>query len=989
MSDWKSKAKAKIAEIAPAGSPARGVAAMGLSVVRAARSAGKHLADDAEARLAFTDIEPPYPYWLSRHRRAHVLPHLPAARRDHPMDLSAEVVLVSAPDGPGAAGPSDFAGQIYAPSAVHRVGIGELSSVSDMVGESNRSTVLFFAVDGDEFEPDTFLRVCDAMWENPGLDLVSFDFDVRSASGTQPRLTPTFSLDAMLSANVLGRSFAVRQSAFVAVGGLDGSLGADAFWDLALKVIRRPDQARRIPFVLGHLGSGLPEIGPRSVDVVQRELDRRSWPATARAVPGAVWLDWQLAEWPTVSIVIPSRFNQPLLDALLPTLQATDYPSFDVTVTDNSGATHEKAAYYAGWTVGSGPVQVIWGDPTVEFNYSRTNNEAVAQTTGEIVLLLNDDTECPDPSWLRQLVGWASRPEIGTVGAQMLDGEGRIQHGGVVMGMNGLAEHLFGRMEPHRDTKFGHTDWIRNTMAVTAACVAIRRDVWDEIGGFDERFVLCGSDVVLGLDAHLLGLRNVVAPSTGVLHLESATRGEFNAFGDMFTSYWRYQRWIAGGDPFYSPSLSLQHGEPQLALAAAPSALDLVGPALGRQFTVFAQSTSQQENAHFAHTCFADDALVERIAARHAANAAPREVRTVTWFLPEFDNPFYGGINSALRIAEYLQRVHHVESRFALIAGANEHWFRSAIRAAFPTLADSKMAFMPNALQPELDRVAAELGHTDVAIASIWHSAYAVANYTGSDRSAYLVQDFEPGFYPNGTLFALAEETYKLGLYGVCNSPTMGTIYRDRYHGKGMWFMPAVDHSVFHPPTETDSRPDGDPLRVFLYARPGHWRNCWEIASRAILSVKAKYGDRVHFVSAGSWARPGDVGIAIEQLGLLDYKTTGDLYRTCDVGIALTVSEHPSYLPIELGACGVPVIAFDLPAGYWVLKDGENSLLSRRTAAGLAERIEQLIVDADLRAKLSAGALAHSEAVHGDWDRAFADIYPYLCDPEGYGQAPK
>ena len=102
--------------------------------------------------------------------------------------------------------------------------------------------------------------------------------------------------------------------------------------------------------------------------------------------------------------------------------------------------------------------------------------------------------------------------------------------------------------------------------------------------------------------------------------------------------------------------------------------------------------------------------------------------------------------------------------------------------------------------------------------------------------------------------------------------------------------------------------------------------------------------------------------------------------------IALTVSEHPSYLPLELNACGVPVIAFDLPAGYWILKDGENSLLARRTISSLADNIERLITDDDLRAKLSAGADRNIEANHASWDAAFAPVYDFLCDPERVGK---
>ncbi len=236
-------------------------------------------------------------------------------------------------------------------------------------------------------------------------------------------------------------------------------------------------------------------------------------------------------------------------------------------------------------------------------------------------------------------------------------------------------------------------------------------------------------------------------------------------------------------------------------------------------------------------------------------------------------------------------------------------------------------------------------------------------------------------FYPAGTKYALAEETYQLGLYGLCNTEQLLDIYRRDYGGAGTAFMPAVDPTVFH---ARDRRPldhDG-PVTVFLYARPGHWRNCWELASLALDQVKDRLGDRVRIVTAGSWARPDELGRGIEHLGLLDYRETGALYRTCDVGIALTLSAHPSYLPLELMACGTPVVAFDNPAGDWILHHEQNSLRCPRTVDGLADALERIAVDGSLRRRLGETALADITASHGDWDAAFAGVYGFLCDPD-------
>ncbi len=177
-------------------------------------------------------------------------------------------------------------------------------------------------------------------------------------------------------------------------------------------------------------------------------------------------------------------------------------------------------------------------------------------------MFLNDDTIAVDPQWLKELAGWASRPEIGLVGLQLIDPAGLIQHGGVIVGLGGYADHLFQAMRPGEDSLLGSTRWYRNVLSVTGACLAVRRDVFEKVGGFDERFELCGSDVVLGLDTTFLGLRNVCSPFAEVRHLESATRGTDVPDSDFFASYWRYHKWLVGGDPYWSPNLSMYSSRP-------------------------------------------------------------------------------------------------------------------------------------------------------------------------------------------------------------------------------------------------------------------------------------------------------------------------------------------------------------------------------------------------------------------------------------------
>jgi len=846
--------------------------------------------------------------------------------------------------------------------------------------EQDRAFVLCVAA-GDALAPDCLYEVATAATRDPLVDLVYWDDDLIDGprSRRAPRFRPSWSPEMLLGANFVGRSFAMRRARFAASGGLRPELAEASFWDLLLRSDLSEATALRIPRVLSHLLQRREQVTAKGVQAVAERVAALGLPARAEAAGDCVRLRWELDRWPKVSVVIPTRHNRPLLSRCLTSIATTDYPDFEIVVVDNGEQTAENEEWYRDR---SDPLdlRVEWWDKP--FNYSAVNNHGVRQSGGEVLVFLNDDTEVLHPDWLRELVGWAQQPGIGTAGLQLLDREGRIQFAGTILGLNGFADHVFQGAEPGSASILGPTGWYRNVLAVTGACLAVRRDRFEGVGGFDERFELCGSDVALGLDLRLAGLRNVCSPFAPLRHLESATRGARIPTDDFFMSYWRYQPWLFGGDPYFSPNLSLEHRVPTLLGRTGKSAPELIAGPLRRTFEVFRQQSDAQEATGYARDCRASGRDVAANRALHEANRAPFEPETVNWFIPELDSPFYGGINTAFRIADHLARNHGVVNRFVVWGRGPERFVRSAIKAAFPAIADSPIVFHDTWLPASFESIPP----ADVSIATLWLTAYQLTKFQGTRRKFYLVQDFEPVFYPAGTMYALAEETYRLGLYGLCNTDVLQRVYEDEYAGNGHHFVPAVDRSIFHAEQRPERSPH-EPVTVFVYARAGHWRNCWELASVALQELKDRLGDRVRIVAAGSWATPEgrDLDTVVKHLGLLDYRATGPLYRTCDVGLALTVSKHPSYLPLELMACGVPVVAFDSPNFSWLLRNEENCLLVERTVDGVADALERLVVDRELRSRLAGQGVADINANHASWDKALAGVYRYLCDPEGVG----
>ncbi|WP_419928324.1 glycosyltransferase [Candidatus Poriferisocius sp.] len=878
---------------------------------------------------------------------------------------------------------------------------GGLADVFDRLSRDCPKDLVLLLRAGDRLRPDAVFQIAQAAWRDPWLELVYWDddrsdlaevwdwyldgmpegiyFDDELERSSQPRLKPEWSPDLLVCANYIGRAFAVRARRLrseVALRHRDAGDDDTLWWDLLLGLDVVDQQVSRLPAVLQSLDSTDDRIGSRHLELVDQWLKRQDWPARAEPGNRGINLAWMPNPTVPVTVIIATRHNRELLEGAFDLIRSACHSALELVIVDNGGRSDDNEAWYRAQAADLSP-QVIWWDKP--FNYSAVNNYAASQATGEVLVFLNDDTSPGHPGWLHNLIGWAQRPEIGVVGLQLIDDDGLIQHGGVIVGLNGFADHLFQGMAPHSDSLLGPTDWTRNAVAATGACLAVRRSVFDEVGGFEERLELCGSDVVLGLRTRQAGYRNVVSAATPVGHRESATRGRFVPETDVFTSYWFYQQWLIGGDPYFSPNLSVFHSEPVLCCEERPGIFKHLTKLLGRPMEVFYQRNESSDAHALATVCIADRSLTEKVSRGHRAVQGRREVRSVNWFVPEFQHPFYGGIHTVFRLADHLATNHGIENRFMVVTGSEPHdvrWYRSGIAAAFESLSDCPIVYHDFAtFDPD------DIPPADAALATMWTTAYFVARATAQRRRFYLIQDYEPMFHPAGTLSALAEHSYRIGLYGLCNTGRLADIYRDRYGGIAQHFWPAVDESIFHARGRDEPDPDR-PTTVFIYSRPSHMRNCWELAARAVRLVKDQLADDVRVVTAGSWAFPEHMDSLVTHLGQLDYRATGQLYRTCDIGVALTTSEHPSYLPLELMACGAAVVAFENPAGDWLLRHDHNSMLSTQTADGLADEIVTLVLDRERRQRLAKQGLADIAARHARWGENLAGLFDYLCNPE-------
>jgi GT2 family glycosyltransferase len=328
----------------------------------------------------------------------------------------------------------------------------------------------------------------------------------------------------------------------------------EPFFHLIFRAAEAGGRIAHIPLPLLHLSPG--GISPQEHCAAVTAHLRRLGLARAECrlnEAGFPQVAWQ-PSGARVSIIIPTKDHAVLLRRCLDTLRAiTDYPDYEIVLVDSGSEELETAQLYEELRRDE---RVRFVDFFAPFNFSAALNLGARHARGETLVFLNNDTEIIQPGWLAELTRWAERPEVGVVGAKLLHPGGRIQHAGVVFGLEGHASHVFGGALPGAGGPFGSVEWYRNYSAVTAACVALRRQVFETLGGFDEAYRLVFSDIEIGLRAAARGWRVVYTPYAILLHLEGRSRAQSMPPPDLRRGWEHFREIVAHGDPYFNPNLS-------------------------------------------------------------------------------------------------------------------------------------------------------------------------------------------------------------------------------------------------------------------------------------------------------------------------------------------------------------------------------------------------------------------------------------------------
>lgn len=461
---------------------------------------------------------------------------------------------------------------------VYRSENGHISRSTNSALEAATGEYIAFLDCDDLLTPDALYEVAKLLNEHPDLDFIYSDEDKTDDDGVRfymPYFKSDWAPDTLMAHMYTCHLGVYRRSVAVDLGGLRTGVEGSQDYDFTLRFTEKTDRIAHIPKVLYHwrvreestAGSQMakPYILEAAKKAKEDALARRGLSGEVELIEGIYQyrVNYLPAVWPKVSVIIPSRDNYEVLDRCLSSFhEMTDYPDFEIILVDN-GSTDENRGRYQQL---SDQYHMTYLYQKEMFNFSHMCNLGSEAATGEYLLFLNDDIEIIEQNWLKRMVGQASLSHTGAVGAKLLYPDRRtIQHVGVINILNGPCHALAGKSDEIQ-YYFGKNRLDYNQMAVTAACLLVKKTKFEEVSGFDEELAVAYNDVELCFHLLTKGYYHVIRNDAVLIHHESVSRGNDLEDSEKFDRlmreqeklYERYPQFVRGKDPFYSPNLS-QH----------------------------------------------------------------------------------------------------------------------------------------------------------------------------------------------------------------------------------------------------------------------------------------------------------------------------------------------------------------------------------------------------------------------------------------------
>ncbi len=427
----------------------------------------------------------------------------------------------------------------------------------------------------DELSEDALVHMSDLINEQPEADMIYSDEDQMKLDGTRhtPFFKPDWSPDTFLTYPYIGNLSVYRTSLVRELKGLRKGFKGIEHFDLVLRLSEMTERIYHIPKILYHQRSEYKnkkksnsKLQQKAIrDALVRRNEHAAVSLSALSQNHTV-VQYDPLGFPLISILLPTKDKAELVDQCLSSIfSKTTYPNFEIIIIDNGSVEPDTFQLIDIW-IERYPTIIRSYRLDIPYNWSELNNKTSLIARGELLLFLNNDTEVITSNWLEEMAGQALRPRVGAVGVKLLYFDHTIQHAGVVLGIHGLCDHSDKGKKSDYEGYYGRLLGPSNFSAVTGACLMVRKEVFDEVGGLDENLAIEFNDVDFCLKLLHEGYYNVLLPQVVLYHHESKTRGIAKNIQQQEVSRKeakivknRWKPYILK-DPFYNENLELSAG---------------------------------------------------------------------------------------------------------------------------------------------------------------------------------------------------------------------------------------------------------------------------------------------------------------------------------------------------------------------------------------------------------------------------------------------
>ncbi|MCB6288422.1 glycosyltransferase family 2 protein [[Clostridium] scindens] len=454
----------------------------------------------------------------------------------------------------------------------------QISENTNRAIESATGDYIGFADHDDLLTPNALYECVRALNKHPGIRAIYSDEDKVSMDGRkhfQPHFKPDFNKDLLNSTNYFCHLFVVEKAIVDKVGALNSEFDGAQDYDFVLRCSEETENIYHIPKILYHWRAHEDstaenpeskmyafEAGARAI---KAHYDRIGWEnteVTQTECLGVYRTYYTLKEEPLVSIIIPNKDHIDDLKKCLKSIERCSYKNYEIIIVENNSTEKETFEYYDAINGEGDKIKVIYWENV--FNYSAINNYGVEHAKGDYLLFLNNDTEILNETCIEELLGFCMREDVGAVGARLYFEDGTIQHAGVVVGLGGIAGHIFLNTPSDQVGYFARIITQQDYSAVTAACIMVDKKVFEKIEGFDTNLQVAFNDIDLCLRIRELGKLVVYNPYAELYHYESKSRGSDNTSDKIErfnreTAYFE-NRWhdiLTSGDPYYNRNFAI------------------------------------------------------------------------------------------------------------------------------------------------------------------------------------------------------------------------------------------------------------------------------------------------------------------------------------------------------------------------------------------------------------------------------------------------